>query len=364
MPVHNTIWKVGAQPRLLQETRLPSEQTLEEMIVAEPGILSDEWMLIGRQVATGHGGYIDLLGIAPDGGLVVIELKRDRTPREVVAQALDYASWVGALETAEIADIYGRFSPNGTLAGDFRARFNQPLEEDTINDNHQIVIVAASLDPSTERIVNYLNGRDVPINVVFFQVFETEETQLLSRTWLIDPGETQINAAASGRTEHEPWNGEFYVSFGHGQTRNWEEARQYGFVCGGGGTWYSNTLSSLSPGDRVWAKIPGTGFVGVGRVTGPRVAAPDFFINGRPALDVLKNGHYHREQEDDPDRCEYFVPVDWVDAVPVEQAFNEVGLFGNQNTVCKPTTPKWRATVERLKKAFPGFADETNHPGA
>jgi len=40
------------------------------------------------------GGRIDLLAIAPDGALVIIEIKRGRTPREVVAQALDYAGCV------------------------------------------------------------------------------------------------------------------------------------------------------------------------------------------------------------------------------------------------------------------------------
>ncbi|MDA3919699.1 MAG: hypothetical protein PF501_03280 [Salinisphaera sp.] len=40
MPVRNTIWKVGAQPQLLKEAKLPSEQTLEQMIVAEPAVLS------------------------------------------------------------------------------------------------------------------------------------------------------------------------------------------------------------------------------------------------------------------------------------------------------------------------------------
>ena len=33
----------------------------------------------------------------------------------------------------------------------------------------------------------------------------------------------------------------------------------------------------------------------------------------------------------------------------------EVGMFGNQNTACKPTTPKWRTTVDRLKTIFPGY---------
>ncbi|TFH85010.1 hypothetical protein EQG41_19240 [Billgrantia azerbaijanica] len=35
-----------------------------------------------------------------------------------------------------------------------------------------------------------------------------------------------------------------------------------------------------------------------------------------------------------------------------EDAFNEAGLFGNQNTVCKPTTPKWSHTVSRLKQVW------------
>ena len=61
--------------------------------------------------STGFGGRVDLIAIAPDGGLVLIELKRERTPREVVAQAIHYASWVEKLEAEEIASIYGRFAP-------------------------------------------------------------------------------------------------------------------------------------------------------------------------------------------------------------------------------------------------------------
>jgi hypothetical protein len=49
---------------------------------------------------------------------------------------------------------------------------------------------------------------------------------------------------------------------------------------------------------------------------------------------------------------EYFVPVEWAHTVPLDKAVNEIGLFGNQNTVCAPKTPKWRHTIERLKVAF------------
>jgi RecB family endonuclease NucS len=101
---------------------LVSEQLLEEMIVAAPRLLSDEWMLIGRQEYTGFG-RIDLLAIAPDGALILIELKRNRTPREVVAQALDYAGWVEKLAADDIVGVYGRFAPGRSLPANFRQHF-------------------------------------------------------------------------------------------------------------------------------------------------------------------------------------------------------------------------------------------------
>lgn len=362
MPIRTALWKVGAKPQALTQTTLATEQLLEEMIVSSPTMLSDEWMLIGRQEDTGYGGRIDLLAIAPDASLVLIELKRDRTPREVVAQALDYASWVDKLLPQDIVAIYKRFAPKGDLAEDFRSFFNQDLDEDSLNQGHQIVIVAAALDDSTERIIGYLNERDIAINVLCFQVFNVNDEQLLSRAWLIDPSSSPSPPATKSDGKKEPWNGEFYVSYGHDASRSWEDARKFGFISAGGGSWYSKTLQLLSPGDRVWVKVPGSGFVGVGKVTGRRQPASSFTVTTpageRPILEVAKQGQYHRDLVDDSDRCEYFVPVQWYQTVPLESAVHEIGLFGNQNTVCKPTTPKWRFTIERLKERFP------NHGGA
>jgi RecB family endonuclease NucS len=69
MPIRNAIWTVGPHPQPLLEARLPSERVLEDMIVAAPRILSDEWMLIGRQERTGAGGIIDLLAMDAIGRL-------------------------------------------------------------------------------------------------------------------------------------------------------------------------------------------------------------------------------------------------------------------------------------------------------
>lgn len=355
MPQRTAVWTVSDQPSSLPEAIFPSERLLEDMIIASPRILSDEWMLIGRQERT-VTGRLDLLAIAPDGALVLIELKRDRTPRDVVGQALDYACWVEELKADDIAAIYDRFAPGRDLAADFRARFGQPLDEDELNQSHQVVIVATHLDESSERIVRYLGDKGIAINVLCFQVFDHGGQHLLSRTWLVDPVQTQVSAATPatrGQREREPWNGQFYACFGHSESRDWAEGRKYGFICAGGGSWYSNTLNLLSAGDHVWVKAPGYGFVGVGEVLGPREPITDFKIEidgeERPAAEALSGGTYHREFIDDPERMEYFVPVRWLHSVPLESAVNEIGMFGNQNTVCKPTTPRWRTTVERLK---------------
>lgn len=361
MPIKTDVWTVGHTPNKLTPSRLASEQLLEEMIVNTPSILSDEWMLIGRQESTGMGGRIDLLAIAPDGNLVLIELKRDRTPREVVAQTLDYAAWVESLNETDIAAIYQRFRPGRSLYTDFLTRFGRMLDDDDLNKSHELIIVATELDASSERIVQYLSKRDIPINVLCFQIFQTGEQQLLSRSWLLDPVHTQVNAASASESHSGPWNGEFYCSFGASNSRSWADAVEYGFISGGGGSWYSKTLQLLSPGDRVWVNIPQQGYVGVGRVLGASTPANEFMVmkdgEERPVLDVAVRANYHAEFTDDPERCEYFVPVQWLQTVQVSQAVREVGMFGNQNTICRPTASKWRSTIERLKNRFPHFDD-------
>lgn len=96
-------------------------------------------------------GRFDLLALGPDASLVLIELKRDRTPRD--AQAIDYASWVENLQADQINEIYSRFAPGKDLASEFKNRFGRPLDEDELNASHEIVVVASELDPSSGSFV-------------------------------------------------------------------------------------------------------------------------------------------------------------------------------------------------------------------
>ena len=269
------------QPILLAKTRLENRDLLEETIVADPAIISAEFsedcMLIGRQVKTSSGGNIDLLAIAPDASLVVIELKKARTLRDVTSQALDYASWISKLRSNDIAEIYARFKLGHSLDEAFKQHFGLPLDADAVNQVHRVIVVASALDDSIGRIIAYFSERGVKINALFFQVFVHGPDKFLSRAWLIGP-HAQITAEEAIEREKGEWNGEFYVTFGEGSARSWEDARNLGFISGGGGLWYSRTLKLLNPSDRVWVNVPGQGFVGVGRVTGNAKPASKFTV--------------------------------------------------------------------------------------
>ena len=53
-------------------------------------------LVIGRQVRTNFGGLIDLLCVDRAGNAVVLERMHDRSPRDTLAQALEYASFCRA----------------------------------------------------------------------------------------------------------------------------------------------------------------------------------------------------------------------------------------------------------------------------
>ena len=92
MPIEVGIWRLGEQCERLDFTPFDNETRLEDILSADIGIINPDLLVIGRQVVTSYGKYIDLLAIDTNGHLVVIELKRDKTPREIVAQLLDYGS--------------------------------------------------------------------------------------------------------------------------------------------------------------------------------------------------------------------------------------------------------------------------------
>lgn len=353
MPLEIGLWRVDGTPQRLSSTAVPLESELEALIEGDPAIVGTPLLFIGRQVPTAHGKYIDLLAIDGDGVLHVLELKRDRTPRDVVAQALDYGSWVETLEHDDVLGIFETYRQDVAFETAFSDRFgSSPPEE--LNTGHRLTIVASDVDPATARIVEYLARFDVPVNVMFFRYFTDDGRAFLARTWLVEEGGASTGKKQPGGGSKEPWNGQdWYVSFGEDSgIRSWDDARTHGFVSAGGGAWYSRTLRSLPVGARVFVCIPGTGYVGVGTVTGEaapfedaRLPAGDHIV---PMTSLHLKGTYTHPNAGS-DGQEYVVPVSWIDTRPREAAIWEKGFFANQNSACKLRN---RFTLEGLTAKF------------
>lgn len=136
---------------------------------------------------------------------------------------------------------------------------------------------------------------------------------------------------------------DYFVMFGDPSRRSWEDARTWGYVAAGGAPRWSRPLKKLRPGARVFVRHPGHGYVGVGRVLREVLSITDFVVeyDGRqvPILEVPLHNDHIKDDADDPERCEYVVPVQWEWTVPVDQGLRVKGLFWKRTTVAELRSP-------------------------
>ncbi len=187
------------------------EDELENWIVQCPDVLGENLLIIARQLEISGVGRLDLLCMDSTGELVIVELKRGLTPREAIAQALDYASWLDDATEEEIAALAAQH-----LKRDLDEAFEEYFHvkpPDWVCENHRILLVAARLDTSAERIINYLAERyEVNINVAFFNYSKLSNgREILIRSMLVPdavvgtaarhkrPSEADLMAIASER---------------------------------------------------------------------------------------------------------------------------------------------------------------------
>ena len=140
MPIEIAIWKLGSEPERVAFSTIESEARLEEVLVKDVTMVSPDLMFLGSQVSTDYGKFIDVLAMDQEGNVHVIELKRDRTPRDVVAQLLDYASWVDSLTYEQLANLYAEQHSGKQLEEGFAECFDTSPPE-KLNESHNLIVV-------------------------------------------------------------------------------------------------------------------------------------------------------------------------------------------------------------------------------
>jgi len=155
------------------------ESVLEDWLENNPqSIIEDgNLLIIGRQVTTNVGSFIDLLAVDKQGDTAVVELKRDRTPRETLAQALEYASFVEHLDYEQLEGVFCTYidDESANLAQYHRDYFELGTDEAAVfNKDQRIVIVGQRVTPEIRQTSTFLRQKGVRVTCVEFTLFETE----------------------------------------------------------------------------------------------------------------------------------------------------------------------------------------------
>ena len=367
MAIEVGIWRIDEGTDPVKLTGFDIEDRLESAIEKDISILDDQLMVIGRQVRTDYSTKLDLLAIDEDGDLVVIELKRDKTPRDIVAQVLDYASWIQYLTNAEIEVIFSEFQDRygsdpapTSLAEALKSRFKGVPGD--YNANHRLLIVATTMDPATERIVEYLREtHKVDINVALIHAFVDEERQYVTRAWLRE--NVRLSGGADDGTPMDvEWNGQHFVNVGEGEYRSWNDARCLGYVSAGGGSRYRDAMQRLHEGDKVWAYISGHGYVGYGEVAAEAVSATEFVVSVDGRELPIDEAELEAKVSFPEDHEEWYVGINWIRKVDRGNAIWEKGMFYALGTAARPRSPKWQETIDTLMKRWRIEEEPTTTP--
>ncbi len=208
---------------IAQETNLELEKHLEHWLENSPRqtLAQEDFLWIGRQTnVTDEGGTIfsDLLGVDSAGNLVIAELKKGRTPRDVVAQLLDYAAWANGLSESQIRDIaVTYFETRGVFEGKtfddaFREVFEIPDTDELplLKQKLRLFVVAEEIQPRVASVCRFLRtSHGMDISCIAVSIFQTESGEVVVSTETI-VGDEDFAASKAQQHTSPPsrWSGD------------------------------------------------------------------------------------------------------------------------------------------------------------
>lgn len=154
------------------------EKDLEVLLENNPEYFFEESkvLIIGRQVTTNLNASIDLLGIDKSGNTVAVELKRGKTPRETVAQLLEYASFIENLDYSQLNEIYQDYSGEESSLEDYYQQYFQKETDEKVSFNKltRLIVVAQEISKEIRQTALFLRKNGINIYCAEFKYFETK----------------------------------------------------------------------------------------------------------------------------------------------------------------------------------------------
>jgi len=164
---------------------------LQEWLVNHPSALGEDLLVIQKEFAgfADTRERLDVLALDKTGGLVIIENKLDDSGRDVVWQALKYASYCSTLTRDGVLAIYQDYlGSSGDAEGKLTAFFEtDDLAEVEINKSfrQRIVLVAANFRKEVTSTVLWLANYGIQMQCHIASVYESGGEHFLSLRQII-----------------------------------------------------------------------------------------------------------------------------------------------------------------------------------
>ncbi|MDE0688259.1 MAG: hypothetical protein OXI61_08855 [Candidatus Poribacteria bacterium] len=179
-----------------QETNIELERHIEMWIENSPwAVLQDELVLwINRQAsAQDEEGTIfpDLLGVDSEGNLVIVEFKRGKTPRTVIAQLLEYAAWADDRSPEQIHDLADAYFDKRdefrgkTFPEAFREVFDIPETDELppLKRKLRLFVIAEEIQPRVAHVCRLLRrSYKMDVSCIAVSRFQTESGEEIVST--------------------------------------------------------------------------------------------------------------------------------------------------------------------------------------
>jgi hypothetical protein len=178
------LFGITSEEKFEQFSKTPFENEYQETILENwlednpNNIFEDsDLIIIGRQVSTNFNTYIDLLGVDRQGTLAVIELKRNRTPRETLAQALEYASFIEKLDIDQLEEIFRKYTNDESIKlAEYHKKYFELSADEAVafNKSQKVVIIGQNISPEIRQTSNFLSNKGFQVICVEFSFFKSK----------------------------------------------------------------------------------------------------------------------------------------------------------------------------------------------
>lgn len=159
--------------------KLRERYDIQEWVEKKPEIIEENLLIIGKEVPLPSDIRIDLLAIDKAANLVIIELKRDDSGRNVDWQAIKYASYCSNFTPTEIFRLYAEYL--GTTEDEAETIIEKFIDTDDfeeLNKSQRIILISKEFHSDVISAVLWLRDFGIEVSCVRFTPYIDETGNL------------------------------------------------------------------------------------------------------------------------------------------------------------------------------------------